>query len=94
MIYTLDSEQCFTYVNSKILSWGYVKEDSPGTALFGVAFEATSRAPIEIDVGYWRKTGLKVEVLTKSGEPRSVMVSVSPSTARRGDSGCVGIAEI
>ena len=30
VIYTLDNDQCFTYVNSQVESWGYKKEDLIG----------------------------------------------------------------
>lgn len=41
-----------------------------------------------LDIGV--KQVYEVEVLTKSGEPRSVMVSVSPPRRGRGDLGRVG----
>jgi len=93
VIYTLDSEQCFTYVNSKILSWGYVKEDLLGRPYLGLLSKRHRgrRLKSTLDIGV--KQVYEVEVLTKSGEPRSVMVSVSPLHGAEGEIlGVLGIA--
>ncbi|MBS0172211.1 MAG: PAS domain S-box protein [Nitrospira sp.] len=93
VIYTLDSEQCFTYVNSKILSWGYAKEDLLGRPYLGLLSKRHRgrRLKSTLDIGV--KQVYEVEVLTKSGEPRSVMVSVSPLHGVDGEIlGVLGIA--
>ena len=78
VIYTLDSEQCFTYVNSKVLAWGYAKEDLLGRPYLALLSKRHRgrRLKSTLDIGV--KQVYEVEVLTKTGEPRSVMVSVSP----------------
>ena len=93
VIYTLDSEQCFTYVNSKILSWGYAKEDLLGRPYLALLSKRHRgrRLKSTLDIGV--KQVYEVEVLTKSGEPRSVMVSVSPLHGVEGEIlGVLGIA--
>lgn len=93
VIYTLDSEQCFTYVNSKILAWGYAKEDLLGRPYLGLLSKRHRgrRLKSTLDIGV--KQVYEVEVLTKSGEPRSVMVSVSPLHGVDGEIlGVLGIA--
>ncbi len=93
VIYTLDSEQCFTYVNSKILSWGYAKEDLLGRPYLALLSKRHRgrRLKSTLDIGV--KQVYEVEVLTKSGEPRSVMVSVSPLHGVDGEIlGVLGIA--
>ncbi len=93
VIYTLDSEQCFTYVNNKILSWGYAKEDLLGRPYLALLSKRHRgrRLKSTLDIGV--KQVYEVEVLTKSGEPRSVMVSVSPLQAVDGEIlGVLGIA--
>ena len=93
VIYTLDSEQCFTYVNSKVLAWGYAKEDLLGRPYLGLLSKRHRgrRLKSTLDIGV--KQVYEVEVLTKSGEPRSVMVSVSPLHGVDGEIlGVLGIA--
>jgi PAS domain S-box-containing protein len=93
VIYTLDSEQCFTYVNSKVLAWGYAKEDLLGRPYLGLLSKRHRgrRLKSTLDIGV--KQVYEVEVLTKSGEPRSVMVSVSPLHGVDGNIlGVLGIA--
>ncbi|MBV6470781.1 MAG: Sensor histidine kinase RcsC [Nitrospirae bacterium] len=93
VIYTLDSEQCFTYVNSKILSWGYAKEDLLGRPYLILLSKRHRgrRLKSTLDIGV--KQVYEVEVLTKSGETRSVMVSVSPLHGVGGEIlGVLGIA--
>ena len=67
VIYTLDSEQCFTYVNSKIEAWGYQKEDSAGAALSGLCCPNGIEAGVEITLDIGVKQVYEVEVLTQSG---------------------------
>jgi PAS domain S-box-containing protein len=93
VIYTLDSEQCFTYVNSKIVAWGYAKEDLLGRPYLALLSKRHRgrRLKSTLDIGV--KQVYEVEVLTKSGEPRSVMVSVSPLHGMEGEIlGILGIA--
>jgi PAS domain S-box-containing protein len=93
VIYTLDSEQCFTYVNSKIVAWGYAKEDLLGRPYLSLLSKRHRgrRLKSTLDIGV--KQVYEVEVLTKSGEPRSVMVSVSPLHGVEGEIlGVLGIA--
>ena len=93
VIYTLDSEQCFTYVNSKVLAWGYAKEDLLGRPYLALLSKRHRgrRLKSTLDIGV--KQVYEVEVLTKTGEPRSVMVSVSPLHGVEGEIlGVLGIA--
>jgi PAS domain S-box-containing protein len=78
VIYTLDGDQCFTYVNSKIHAWGYQKEDLLGRPYLSLLSKRHrgKRLKSTLDIGV--KQVYEVEVLTQTGEPRSVMVSVSP----------------
>ena len=58
VIYTLDSDLRFTYVNSKIEAWGYQKGRFAWKALLVVAFQTLSRTPFTRDTRYWNETGL------------------------------------
>ena len=93
VIYTLDSEQCFTYVNSKIVSWGYAKEDLLGRPYLALLSKRHRGRRLKSTLDIGMKQVYEVEVLTKSGEPRSVMVSVSPLHGVEGEIlGVLGIA--
>jgi PAS domain S-box-containing protein len=93
VIYTLDSEQRFTYVNSKVLAWGYKKEDLLGRPYLALLSKRHRgrRLKSTLDIGV--KQVYEVELLTKTGDPRSVMVSVSPLHGVDGEIlGVLGIA--
>ena len=70
VIYTLDSEQCFTYVNSKVLSLGVCRKkicwDGRILALLSKRHRGR-RLKSTLDIGV--KQVYEVEVLTKTGEP-------------------------
>jgi len=78
VIYTLDTEQRFTYVNSKIEAWGYRKDDLIGCPYLALLSKRHrgKRLKSTLDIG--AKQVYEVEVVTRTGEPRAVMVSVSP----------------
>jgi PAS domain S-box-containing protein len=78
VIYTLDTEQRFTYVNSKIEAWGYRKDDLIGRPYLALLSKRHrgKRLKSTLDIG--AKQVYEVEVVTRTGEPRAVMVSVSP----------------
>jgi PAS domain S-box-containing protein len=78
VIYTLDTEQRFTYVNSKIEAWGYRKDDLLGRPYLALLSKRHrgKRLKNTLDIG--AKQVYEVEVVTRIGEPRAVMVSVSP----------------
>ncbi len=93
VIYTLDGGQCFTYVNSKIQAWGYQKEDLLGRPYLSLLSKRHRgrRLKSTLDIGV--KQVYEVEVLTRTGEPRLVMVSVSPLQGADGTIlGVLGIA--
>ncbi len=93
VIYTLDSEQRFTYVNSKIEAWGYRKDDLIGRPYLALLSKRHrgKRLKSTLDIG--AKQVYEVEVVTRTGEPRAVMVSVSPLHGVEGSVlGVLGIA--
>jgi PAS domain S-box-containing protein len=93
VIYTLDTEQRFTYVNSKIEAWGYRKDDLLGRPYLALLSKRHrgKRLKSTLDIG--AKQVYEVEVVTRTGEPRAVMVSVSPLHGVEGTVlGVLGIA--
>ena len=93
VIYTLDTEQSFTYVNSKIEAWGYQKEDLLGRPYLSLLSKRHRGRRLKSTLDIGAKQVYEVEVVTHSGEPRSVMVSVSPLHGVEGDIlGVLGIA--
>ena len=72
------AEQRFTYVNSKIEAWGYRKDDLIGRPYLALLSKRHrgKRLKSTLDIG--AKQVYEVEVVTRTGEPRAVMVSVSP----------------
>ncbi len=93
VIYTLDHDQRFTYVNSKVEIWGYRKEDLIGRPYLSLLSRRHrgKRLRSTLDIG--AKQAYEVEIVTKTGEPRSVLVSVSPLRDNEGKiAGVLGIA--
>jgi len=93
VIYTLDHDQRFTYVNSKVEIWGYCKEDLIGRPYLSLLSRRHrgKRLRSTLDIG--AKQAYEVEIVTKAGEPRSVLVSVSPLRDNEGKiAGVLGIA--
>ncbi|MEK6603432.1 MAG: PAS domain S-box protein [Nitrospirota bacterium] len=93
VIYTLDHDQRFTYVNSKVEIWGYRKEDLIGRPYLSLLSRRHrgKRLRSTLDIG--AKQAYEVEIVTKAGEPRSVLVSVSPLRDNEGKiAGVLGIA--
>jgi len=93
VIYTLDRDQCFTYVNSKVAIWGYHKDDLLGRPFLTLVAKRHRgrrlKDILEMDV----KQEYEVEVISQRGELRSVLVSVSPlDNERHGVVGVLGIA--
>ncbi|GJL56834.1 MAG: hypothetical protein NPIRA02_39660 [Nitrospirales bacterium] len=93
VIYTLDRDQCFTYVNSMIESWGYTKDELIGRPFLTVLSKRYRGRHLKetLDVGV--KQVYEVEMASRTGEHRSVLVSVSPLYDQQGASlGMLGIA--
>ena len=91
VIYTLDTEQRFTYVNSKIEAWGYRKDDLLGRPYLALLSKRHRGRRLKSTLDIGAKQVYEVEVVTRTGEPRAVMVSVSPLHGVRGsDPGCAG----
>jgi len=93
VIYTLDTEQRFTYVNSKVEAWGYRKEDLLGRPYLALLSRRHRGRRLKNTLDIGAKQVYEVEVVTRMGEPRTVMVSVSPLQGAEGEIlGVLGIA--
>ncbi|MDE3119861.1 MAG: PAS domain S-box protein, partial [Nitrospirota bacterium] len=78
VIYTLDTEQRFTYVNNKVAAWGYRKEDLIGRPYLSLLSKRHRGRRLKSTLDIGAKQVYEVEVLSRSGDMRTVMVSVSP----------------
>lgn len=93
VIYTLDPEQQFTYVNGKVEAWGYRKEDLIGRPYLSLLSKRHRGRRLKNTLDIGAKQVYEVEVVTKRGDTRSVMVSVSPLVGVEGTIlGVLGIA--
>ncbi len=93
VIYTLDTDQRFTYVNSKVEIWGYRKEDLIGRPYLSLLSKRHRGRRLKSTLDIGAKQVYEVEVMSRSGEARAVMVSVSPLCDPDGDIlGVLGIA--
>ncbi|MDE3017999.1 MAG: PAS domain S-box protein [Nitrospirota bacterium] len=78
VIYTLDTEQRFTYVNNKVAAWGYRKEDLIGRPYLSLLSKRHRGRRLKSTLDIGAKQVYEVEVISRSGDMRTVMVSVSP----------------
>jgi PAS domain S-box-containing protein len=93
VIYTLDIEQRFTYVNGKVNVWGYRKDDLIGRPYLSLLSRRHRGRRLKNTLDIGAKQVYEVEVVTRMGEPRTVMVSVSPLHGAEGEIlGVLGIA--
>jgi PAS domain S-box-containing protein len=93
VIYTLDTEQRFTYVNNKVNVWGYRKDDLVGRPYLSLLSRRHRGRRLKNTLDIGAKQVYEVEVVTRMGEPRFVMVSVSPLHGADGEIlGVLGIA--
>lgn len=93
VIYTLDAEQRFTYVNNKIHVWGYQKDDLLGRPYLSLLSKRHRGRRLKSTLDIGAKQVYEVEVMTKGGEVRMATVSVSPLTDADGHIlGVLGIA--
>jgi PAS domain S-box-containing protein len=93
VIYTLDTNQQFTYVNSKVSVWGYRKEDLIGRPYLSLLSRRHRGRRLKNTLDIGAKQVYEVEVVTRLGEPRAAMISVSPLQGAEGEIlGVLGIA--
>ncbi|MBA5867680.1 MAG: PAS domain S-box protein [Nitrospira sp. CR1.3] len=93
VIYTLDTDQRFTYVNSKVNVWGYRKDDLLGRPYLSLLSRRHRGRRLKNTLDIGAKQVYEVEVVTRMGETRTVMVSVSPLQGAEGEIlGVLGIA--
>jgi len=93
VIYTLDLDQQFTYVNSKVNAWGYRKDDLIGRPYLSLLSRRHRGRRLKNTLDIGAKQVYEVEVVTRLGEARAVMVSVSPLQGADGEIlGVLGIA--
>ena len=93
VIYTLDLDQQFTYVNSKVNAWGYRKDDLIGRPYLSLLSRRHRGRRLKNTLDIGAKQVYEVEVVTRLGEVRAVMVSVSPLQGADGEIlGVLGIA--
>ena len=93
VIYTLDLDQQFTYVNSKVNAWGYRKDDLIGRPYLSLLSRRHRGRRLKNTLDIGAKQVYEVEVVTRLGEVRAVMVSVSPLQGADGEVlGVLGIA--
>ncbi len=93
VIYILDLDQHFTYVNSKVSAWGYRKDDLVGRPYLSLLSRRHRGRRLKSTLDIGAKQVYEVEVVTRLGEPRTVMVSVSPLHGVDGEIlGVLGIA--
>ena len=93
VIYTLDTDQRFTYVNSKVHAWGYQKDDLLGRPYLSLLSRRHRGRRLKSTLDIGTKQVYEVEIMTRSGEVRTATVSVSPLQGSEGQIlGVLGIA--
>ncbi len=93
VIYTLDVDLRFTYVNGKVEAWGYTKEDLIGKPYLSLLSKRFRSRYLQETLDMGEKQVYEVEIVSRHGELRSVLVSVAPLlNDAGGQQGVLGIA--
>jgi PAS domain S-box-containing protein len=93
VIYTLDVDLRFTYVNGKVEAWGYRKEDLIGKPYLSLLSKRFRSRYLQETLDMGEKQVYEVEIMSGHGELRSVLVSVAPLlNDAGGQQGVLGIA--
>lgn len=93
VIYTLDVDLRFTYVNGKVEAWGYRKEELIGKPYLSLLSKRFRGRYLKETLDLGTKQVYEVEVVSRHGELRSVLVSVAPLLNDEGvHNGVLGIA--
>ena len=93
VIYTLDVDQRFTYVNGKVEAWGYRKDDLIGKPYLSLLSKRFRSRYLQETLDMSEKQVYEVEIMSGHGELRSVLVSVAPLVNDAGGQhGVLGIA--
>jgi PAS domain S-box-containing protein len=93
VIYTLDTEQRFTYVNNRVSIWGYRKDEIIGRPYLSLLSKRHRGRRMKSTLDMSAKQVYEVEILSRTGEVKTATVSVSPLYDRDGRIvGALGIA--
>lgn len=93
VIYTLDMDLRFTYVNGKVGAWGYQKHELLGKPYLSLLSKRFRSRSLEETLDLGSKLVYEVEVVSRQGGLRSVLISVAPLLNDEGrQSGVLGIA--
>ena len=93
VIYTLDVDLRFTYLNGKVEAWGYRKEDLIGKPYLSLLSKRFRSRYLQETLDMATKQVYEVEIMSRQGELRSVLVSVAPLLDDSGgQNGVLGIA--
>ncbi len=93
VIYTLDVDLRFTYLNGKVEAWGYRKEDLIGKPYLSLLSKRFRSRYLQETLDMSAKQVYEVEIMSGTGELRSVLISVAPlKDDAGGQQGVLGIA--
>lgn len=78
VIFTVDTKGVFTYLNQKVVDWGYKKEDLIGKPFYSLLSEGVMEEEFCRDITKGVKKTFEGKVKTRGGEIRDAVVSTSP----------------
>lgn len=84
LIFTLDAQGNFTFVNPKITNWGYDEEELIGIPLSAIFFDNRRKNYDQI-IRSDSSRRFEVEILDKQKNVRNVLLSVSPMKNKEGE---------
>ncbi len=85
VIYTLNPDGVVTYVNKKIEEWGYTKDELLGKSFLTVFSKVHKGERFKKTVIDGIKQTYAVEVVSKTGEPRYAILSISAIRGNKGE---------
>ncbi|MEK7713596.1 MAG: PAS domain S-box protein, partial [Deltaproteobacteria bacterium] len=84
VIYTLTPDGVVTYVNKKIEEWGYTKDELIGKSFLTVFSKVHKGERFKKTVQDGIKQTYGVELVSKTGEPKYAILSISPIRGNKG----------
>ena len=85
VIFTINRDGIFTYINQKIEDWGYKKKELLGHSIFNILTNQHEDQRFNKSIRDGEKKIYEIDLLNKRGDIRNVVISLSPVSSENGD---------
>jgi PAS domain S-box-containing protein len=85
VIFTINRDGLFTYLNQKIEDWGYKKDELLGRSIFNMLKYNHEVQKLNKSIRDGEKKIYEIDLYSKRGDIRNVVISLSPVSRENGD---------